>query len=151
LVARDAATRAALDTLLFRYQQPEEQAWGVDSARGFKFDWWVIGGRFDGWGREVRALMTRQRLRPAPRPIPRFLERNAIWSDDLGRVRFTSSIYPLAVVTLYGDWIEASPLLPSFGKTTVRVRKAKAAWLKKIRTMMHAFPSCLAICVDYHC
>ena len=34
-VARDAAAWARLDTLLFRYEQPQELAWGVDHARGF--------------------------------------------------------------------------------------------------------------------
>jgi hypothetical protein len=52
VVARDAALFARLDTLMFRYEQPEEQMWGVDFARGFKFDWWALGGRADGWGRE---------------------------------------------------------------------------------------------------
>jgi hypothetical protein len=45
LAARDAAAQAQLDILLFRYEQPEEWAWGVDDERGFKFDWCVIGGR----------------------------------------------------------------------------------------------------------
>jgi hypothetical protein len=123
--------------------------WGVDYARGFKFDWCVIGGRFSGWGRDVRGLMARRRIRPTQRTIPRFLERNAMWSEDLARVRL-GSLYPLAIVTPYGDWMDAPALLPTFGDMSVRVRKAKAAWLKKIRRVARAFPGCLAIGVDYH-
>jgi hypothetical protein len=48
-VARDAAVFARLDMLLFRYEQPEDQAWGVDEERGFRLDWWEIGGRWAGW------------------------------------------------------------------------------------------------------
>ncbi len=97
--ARDAAAQAQLDTLLFRYEQPQEElVWGVDDAHGFRFDWCVIGGRWSGWGREVRSLMARQHIRPTARPIPRFLERNAIWSEDLGRVRLTASLFPLALL-----------------------------------------------------
>ncbi len=80
--------------LLYRYEQPDEDGWGVDFSRGFAFDWWELGGRADGWGREVRTLMARQRLRPSQRPIPRFLRRNAVWSEDLTRVRLSSSLYP---------------------------------------------------------
>ena len=126
LVARDAATFARLDTLLFRYEQPEEQAWGVDSARGFKFDWWALGGRWNGWGREVRTLMTNQRLRPTQRPIPRFLAATLFGRRIWVRSRFISSLLPVAIVTPYGEWKEGASILPAFGKATVRQRKAKA-------------------------
>ena len=152
LVARDSAIWARLDTLLFRYQEPgDDWTWGVDSERGFMFDWWALGGRWHGWGRDVRDLMTRQRVRPSPRPVPRFLAHNAVWSKDLGRVRLTSPLLPVAVVTPHGDWREGSSVLPSFGRMTIRQRKAKAAWLRRVRRLMHAYPECLAIAVDYHC
>jgi hypothetical protein len=149
--ARDAAAQAQLDTLLFRYEQPQEElAWGVDDARGFRFDWCVVGGRFSGWGREVRSLMARQRIRPTARPIPRFLESNAIWSEDLGRVRLTMSLFPIALLTPYGDWLDAPGELPNFGKMSARARRALAAWRTKIRQAARAFPDCLAVGVDYH-
>ena len=150
LAARDAALQAQIDTLLFRYEQPSEQSWGVDFARGFKFDLCEIGGRFDGWGREVRALMPRQGIRPSRQPIPRFVERNAVWSEDLSRVRLNNRLYPISIVTPYGDWIESPALLSGFGKTA-RERKARTAWLKRIRRVMRAFPHCLVVGVDYHC
>ena len=74
-----------------------------------------------------------------------------MWSEDLGRVRLTSSLFPFAVVTPHGEWEECSVALPGFGKPTVRERKAKTAWLRRIRKLMQAYPSCLAIGVDYHC
>jgi hypothetical protein len=151
LVARDAAARAQIDTLLFRYEQPEEQMWGVDYMRGFRIDWWQIGGRWAGWGRQVRRLMAKQLVRPLERPIPRFLEPHAVWTDDLSRARLTSfPDYPLAVVTPYGDWIEGASALPIFGKPTIRQRKALAAWLRKIRKIMRVNPGCLAVGIDYH-
>ena len=151
LAARNAAAHAQLDTLLFRYEQPDEEwAWGVDDARGFRFDWCVIGGRWGGWGRGVRSLMARQRIRPIARPIPRFLERNAIWSEDLGRVRLTASLLPLALLTPYGDWLDAPASVPNFGKASARARRAQVAWLRKIRQVARAFPDCLAVGVDYH-
>ena len=151
LAARDAAALARLEMLLFRYEQPPEEAWGVDYGRGYIFDWWEVGGRWNGWGRNLRNVMRRQRLRLSPRPIPRCLERNAIWSEDLGRARLGSSLFPVAVVTPHGEWEESAVLLPGFGKPTVRERKAKAAWLRRIRKLMQMYPDCLAIGVDYHC
>ena len=145
LMARDAAAFGRLDMLLFRYQESQ------DPAREFMFDWWALGGRWSGWGRDVRALMTKQRLRPTRRSIPHFLAHNAVFSEDLGRVRLTSSLLPAAIVTPHGEWKEGAAILPAFGKATVRQRKAKAAWLRKIRKLMHAYPDCLAIAVDYHC
>jgi hypothetical protein len=69
LAARDAAVWTRLDTLLFRYMQPDDEwAWGVDEARGFRFDWWALGGRYDGWGREVRSRIT---------PLPSIFSRNS--------------------------------------------------------------------------
>ena len=89
LVARDPALSARIDTLLFRYEQPGEMAWGVDHSSGFQFDWCVIGGRWAGWGRQVRRLMDKQKIQPSGRPIPQFLERNAVWSEDVGRVHMS--------------------------------------------------------------
>jgi hypothetical protein len=153
LVARDAAAFARLEMLLFRFQQPQEWGmWGNDPGRGFMFDWWALGGRWNGWGREVRKLMAKQQLRPAQKPIPRFLERNAVWTEDLGRVRLTRSVSPAAVVTPYGQWEEGSSVLPIIGKArSVRERRARSAWRKKIRRLLRPFPDCLAIAVDYHC
>jgi hypothetical protein len=151
LAARDAAAWARIDMLLFRYQQPEDRSWGVDSAHGFKFDWWTLGGRWPGWGRRVRELMNRQRIRPTQRPIPRFLEPNAVWTEDFSRVRLNSSLqFPMVVVTPYGDWIECPSILFSWGRPTGRERKAKAVWLRRVRKLMEMCPSCLAIAVDYH-
>ena len=65
--ARDAAALARLETLMFRFEQPEDQAWGVDHGRGFRCDYWSVGGRWNGWGRELRAMLRKQRLRPSPR------------------------------------------------------------------------------------
>jgi hypothetical protein len=149
LEARDAAALARLETLMFRFEQPEDQAWGVDHGRGFRLDWWERGGRWNGWGRRLRVLMRKQGLRPSPRLIPRCLERNAVWAEDLGRVRLGSWVFPLAVVTPHGDWEECA-VLPGWGKPTAREHKAKVAWLRRIRRLMRAYPSCLAIGVDYH-
>jgi hypothetical protein len=41
--------------------------------------------------------------------------------------------------------------MSSFGQMTARERKAQVAWLRRIRRLMHAYPGCLAIAVDYHC
>ena len=139
-----------LDTVMF-IPATRRGAWGVDLARGFVFDWWALGGRANGWGREIRSLLTRQHLRPSRRSIPRFLRHNAVWSEDLARVRLASA-YSVAILTRHGEWQQCSAtLMSSFGKMTVREREAKVAWLRKIRKLMHAYPVCLAIAVDYHC
>ena len=151
LEARDAAALARPETLLFRYEQPQEQAWGVDYSGGFRFDWCVVGGRWAGWGRYVRQLMVKQKIQPSRRPIPRSLGRNAVWSEDVGRLRMSSlTDYPLAVITPHGDWVDCPSVLPIFGKPTARQRNARAAWLRKIQRIMKAYPDCLAVAIDYH-
>jgi hypothetical protein len=144
LIARDAAAFGRLDMLLFRYQE------SPDEARQFMFDWWALGGRW-GVGPGSPGARDKAATRPTRRSIPHFLAHNAAWSEDLSRVRLTSSLLPAAIVTQHGEWKEGAAILPAFGKATVRQRKAKAAWLRKIRKLMHAHPDCLAIAVDYHC
>jgi hypothetical protein len=56
--------------------------------------------------------MTKQGLRPSQRSIPRFLRHNAVWSEDLCRVRL-SSLYPVAIVTPHGEWEQCSETLMS--------------------------------------
>jgi hypothetical protein len=149
LAARDAALSARIESLLYMFEQPPERAWGVDYSRGFQFDWCVIGGRWEGWGRRVRRLMLKKMKLPR-RPIPRFLERNAVWTDWLSRMRIASlDEYPLAVITPHGDWVDCPEELWS-GTATVRARNAEAAWLKKVQKIMTAYPDCLAVAVDYH-
>jgi hypothetical protein len=151
VVARDAALLARIDTLLFRYEQPDEHlAWGVNSDAGFIYDWWSLGGRWTGWGRDIRRVIARRRRAPSARPLPRVLERNAVWTEDLVRVRMTASVLPLAILTPHGQWLEPSSILLKVGKLTVRERKAKAAWVRKLRRVVQAYPECLAIAIDYH-
>ena len=151
LVARDAAAAARIETLVYRYTQPEEGwEWGVDVAGGFKFDWCALGGRWRGWGRDIRKLMKKQGLRPLRRPVPRFLERNAVRTEELARVRLTSfALLPIAVITPHGEWEECTGNW-GWGKSTIRERKLKARWVRRFRALMRAYPSCLAVAVDYH-
>ena len=76
-LAREAAARAKLEILMLRYEQPEDQSWGVDTDHGFTCDWWEIGGGWKGWGRSARALMKKQRVPASRVPIPRSLEPSA--------------------------------------------------------------------------
>src|ERR1051325_1739183 len=80
--AQEAAAYALIDTLLLRYEQPAEQAWGVDVAGGYKCDWWQVGGRWQGWGNDVRRHMRRQGLNPSRASMSRSLKRNAVWAGD---------------------------------------------------------------------
>ena len=107
-------------------------------------------GSHDGWGRDVRAQTARQRLRLTERPIPRFIARNAIWTDDLARVRLAMSLIPHAVLTPHGAWHAPSTILFGFGKQTVREKRSRAAWRRKIRRILGMYPAHLAIGVDYH-
>jgi hypothetical protein len=96
--------------------------------------------------------MKKQHVPVSRVPIPRSLEPNAAWCEDLARLRLSTwAPFPLAIVTPFGSWVEAPTILFStVGKLTARGRKAKSAWLRKIRTLMQACPGCLAIAVDYH-
>lgn len=122
VVARDAALQARIDTLLFRFEQPDDEPmWGVDMDRGFAFDWAVVGGRWSGWGDDIRERLARQRLTAWPRTMPRFIQRDAVWSEDLTRVRLIRAVQPAAVLTPHGEWLEPKVSL-LFPKTT-RERK----------------------------
>jgi hypothetical protein len=148
---REAVIGARIDTLLFRYEQPDDElAWGVDVVRGFKFDWCSVGGRWQGWGRQLRRRMRARGIRPSRRSIPGILERNAVWSEDLVQFRVTSfALLPIAVITPHGEW-EESRGNRGWGKSSARERRYKAAWIRRLRTLMRAYPSCLAIAVDFH-
>lgn len=151
LVARNAALSARIQALLFLFEQPQEELWGVDHSRGFQFDWCVLGGRWAGWGRRMRQMMIKQRRDLSRRPIPSFLVRNSVWSEDLARVRIASfREHPFAIITPHGDWVDCPSVLPIYGKPTLRQRKARKAWIKQIRRIMNAYPYSLAIAVDYH-
>ena len=137
--------------MLFRFQQPDEPAWGVDYSRGFQFDWCEVGGRWSGWGRRVRQRLSKQKVQATRRPIPRLLEPNAAWSDDLGRVRWALlGEWPLAIITPHGEWVDCPSVLPILDKPTVRQRRAEKAWFKKIQKIMNAYSECLAVAVDFH-
>jgi len=133
--------------LMFRYEQPSEQVWGVDFERGFTCDWWVIGGLWDGWGREVRKSQENRSPRDPQPPIPRFIVRNAVWTEDLTRV--PASLVPIAIVTPYGEWEESASTSDS-DKPTIRERKARTSWIRRVRRLMRAYQDCLAVAVDYH-
>jgi hypothetical protein len=151
IAARDAALTACMETLLFRYQQPDDgPMWGVDMDRGFQYDWYAVGGRWANWGRQVRKLMKGRRLRPCRRSIPRAIERDAVWSEDLVQLRLTSwALLPIAVITPHGEW-EQSRGNWGWSKSNARERKSKAAWIERLRTLMRAYPSCLVIAIDFH-
>jgi len=150
--ARDAAIDARIDTLLFRYEQPEDDAWGVDLADGFKFDWCEVGGRWGSWGRHVRKLARTQRRRPSSKSVPRLIEPYAVWTEDLAQVRFTPvDLLPVALITPHGEWEQCQgDWVWAWGKPSARERKFKAAWLRRLRRFARAYPSCLAIAVDFH-
>jgi hypothetical protein len=122
----------------------------VDHERGFKFDWCAIGGGWQGWRRHIRKLMRASRVRPLRRALPRILERNALWSEDLLRFRVASfALLPIAVITPHGEW-GGVPWELGWGKASARERRFKVAWIRRLRTLMRAYPVCLAIAVAVH-
>jgi hypothetical protein len=149
-VARAAAAYARIDTLLFRYEQPQQQSWGVDFARGYRFDGWEIGGQWEGWGHQVRRRLKSQGLHPLKSSIPRSIKPNAVWSEDLAHVMLTSfPLFPVAIITPYGEW-EECPGSWGWGKSTKRERKLESTWLRRMRKLLRAGSGCLAVGVDCH-
>jgi hypothetical protein len=144
---------ASISTLLFRYQERPNRRGPADHDRE-KFDWWVVGGRWDGWARAVRQEMTHQSLpRSVGRRIPRFVSGNAVWSDELAHLRLSKlrhRSWPVAVITPYGDWIECDNRALYSGKPNVRERRARVAWFNTMRRLMRTWSGCLAVAIDYH-
>lgn len=150
-VVREIELHARIETLLYRYEAQEQREWGFNPFTGSQFDWWVIGGRWSGWGRRVREKIRRRGSSSRVRSLPKSVERNAVWSEDVSRAGLSAlAEYPHAVVTPHGRWIDCPRVLPAYGKPTLRQRQAKTAWLKKIRQIAAAYPSCLFIAIDYH-
>src|SRR5256885_6924198 len=80
VVARDAAAWARLDMLLYRHEQADDDlVWGVETMRGFMFDWWALGGRWNGWGRCVHfcARPRSSRRTASGSKAPRFFQVSA--------------------------------------------------------------------------
>jgi len=136
-----------IDALLFRYLQPPQRVWGVDFEH-YMFDAWDIGGRWDGWGDEARSAIRKQRAKPSPRTLPQPIRRNAIWSEDLARLRFDRfRLYPLAVITPYGQWIGTVSTFFGFGDTKRELR-ARDAWIRKMRKTVTLWSETIAVAVD---
>jgi hypothetical protein len=94
--------------------------------------------------------MKRRGLNPSKAPMPRSLKRNAVWAEDLARVGLVSfPLFPVAIITPYGDWAE-EPGNWGWGKATKRERRLKIAWLTQMRKLLRACEGCLVVGVDCH-
>lgn len=109
---------------------------GVDGRRFFarttwnpngKFDWYEIGGRWNG---RLRGNVTGART--------------LLGTPNLRR------LLPFAVVTPDGRWHEWETLIVEGWMKWHVERKTDAAWLKEVRTALRRHPGYRVACVDVH-
>jgi hypothetical protein len=138
-----------VDALLYRYVQPPRRAWGVDFD-DYMCEGWDIGGKWYGWGDQARSAMRKQRVKLSTRPLPPEIRTNAIWAEDLVRLKFDRfRLYPLAVITPYGEWVGTLATYFGFGETKRELR-ARDAWIRKMRKAVGVWSDTIAVAIEFY-
>lgn len=95
------------------------------------WDWYEIGGRFDGY-------------------IP-YARRNVIRAGTLAKSDTLSRCLPCYVVTPPGEWLEQERSYFEGGGTDIRTEKmVDANWLRLVRDTLREHADHLVVCVDIH-
>lgn len=92
-----------------------------------RFDWYEVGGRWNG---RIRGNVTRAR--------------NLLARPNL------RELLPFAIVTPDGLWQERETLIVEDWMKFRVERKTDAVWLKQVRAALRRFPDHRVVCVDMH-
>lgn len=103
-----------------------------------KWDWYEIGGRWDG-------LITGRK-----QPTSDVLRNNCIRASTLLTARDFAKRIPFAVLTPTGEWVERSTFVTTFTGWYTRETPADD-WSAHVRRILEAFPAFRVVCVDTHC
>ena len=103
-----------------------------------KWDWYEIGGRWDG-------LITGRK-----RPNSDVLRNNSIRASTLLRARDFSARIPFSIVTPTGEWVERSTFETTSTGWYTRETPTDV-WTAHVRRILAAFPMFRVVCVDTHC
>ena len=103
-----------------------------------KWDWYEIGGRWDG-------LVTGRK-----RPNSDVLRNNSIRTSTLLRARDFSARIPFSIVTPTGEWVERSTFETTSTGWYTRETPTDV-WTAHVRRILAAFPMFRVVCVDTHC
>ncbi|OIO55437.1 hypothetical protein AUJ46_01290 [Candidatus Peregrinibacteria bacterium CG1_02_54_53] len=94
------------------------------------FDWYEIGGRWNGYIRGSK--------------------RNAITARALHRSRHLPQCLPYYLVTPDGRWLESESRLRWGSPETAADRRADRRWHAQVRRVLKQYSDCKVICVDIH-
>lgn len=106
-----------------------------------KWDWYEIGGRYNG----------RIRGNQRPRPFQRTsdVETNTIVASELLCSNDFSERLPFAVVTPHSEWIEQSSFVCTMSGWYVR-EEPRRRWQQRVRRILRTFADHRVVCVDTH-
>ncbi len=112
-----------------------------DANPDARWDWYVIGGRWDGY---LQGRPTRHDPFDENRA-----ELNVLTTNELRKVKDLKERMPFAVVTPAGEWLGCETsvrFLHRFGL----YRQRDAEWLKRVRKVLHIYSDYRVVCVDIH-
>ena len=95
-----------------------------------KFDWYEIGGRWDGHIKGSR--------------------RNVISARTLSRSPHLPKCLPYYLVTPEGRWLESECRLCFGPPETASERRTHRRWLAQVRRVLKQYRDCKVVCVDIH-
>ena len=106
-----------------------------------KWDWYEIGGRYNGRIRGVQA--------PRPYQPTADIGTNTLAADELLRSDDFSKRVPHAVLTPHGEWIERSSFNSTMSGWYVREEPSRL-WQQRVRRILRTFVDYRVVCVDAH-
>lgn len=106
-----------------------------------KWDWYEIGGRWDGY--------LTGRTPPPTESASRLIDANSTRASTLLKDPKLSSRLPAAVVTPTGEWIEKDAFITTSSGWFIAER-TKRDWMLALRRIVAAFPTHTVVCVDVH-
>lgn len=106
-----------------------------------KWDWYEIGGRYNGHIRAVQA--------PRPSQPTADIDANTLTADELLRSNDFSQRVPHAVLTPHCEWIERSSFNSTMSGWYVREQPSRL-WRQRVRRILRTFVDYRVVCVDAH-
>ena len=102
-----------------------------------KWDWYEIGGRWDGF------------IKGRTRPSTDIIRNNTIRASTLLKSQNFAKRIPAGIVTPTGQWVERTLLITTNSGWYLRETR-EDVWCNQVRRILKAFPSYRVVCVDAH-
>lgn len=125
-----------ITTHVYNALLPFDENLGAANPQG-RWDWYVIGGRFDGYivgtGSDNDAYVDRP-------------DENTLLAARLVEAEHLRGHLPYALLTPHGEWFEGETVMTKPGDS----RRDNATWYEQVREILNGHLDCRVVCVDAH-